>query len=50
MWWILGVVTTVAVIGYVAHKYPALFGKAVDTGAAVVNKIDNTVKDHLPKQ
>lgn len=50
MWWILGVITAVVVMGYVAHKYPTLFGKAVDSGAAIVNKIDTSVKDNLPKQ
>lgn len=48
-WWILGSIVTVILIGYVAHKYPTLFGKAVDQGAAVVNKIDDTIKDNLPK-
>jgi hypothetical protein len=52
MWWGLffGVVVTVAVLGYVAHKYPAWFGKAVDGGAGVVNSIDDKVKDAVNKK
>jgi hypothetical protein len=44
LWWILGAVTAVAVIGYVAYKYPAWFGAAVNAGAAAVNSVDNQVK------
>lgn len=43
-WWIVGSMFTVVLLGYVAHKFPTWFGAAVDAGAAVVNKIDNTVK------
>jgi hypothetical protein len=43
-WWIAGAITAVAVLGYVAHKFPTWFGLAVDEGAAIVNKIDDSVK------
>lgn len=49
-WWILGTIMTVMVLGYVAHKYPTWFNKAVDDGAAVVNKIDDKIKDTINKQ
>ena len=42
--WIVASIVTVAVLGYVAHKFPAVFGKAVDAGAVAVNKVDDTVK------
>jgi hypothetical protein len=44
MWWILGVITAVAAMGYVAYKYPTWFGAAVNVGAAAVNSVDNQVK------
>ena len=43
-WWILVFIAAVIVVGWVAHKYPTLFGAAVADGAAVVNAIDNKVK------
>jgi hypothetical protein len=49
-WWILGSIVTVIVMGYVAHKYPAIFGKAIDAGASVVNKADDAIKDQLNKK
>lgn len=36
-------------LGYVAHKFPTIFGKAVDAGATVVNAVDNTVKSEIYK-
>lgn len=49
MWWILGFITAVIVLGYAAHKFPTWFGTAVDAGAVVVNKIDDTVKAEVKK-
>lgn len=47
MWWILGFMTAVAVVGYVAYKYPTWFGLAVKSGADVVNNVDNQIKNTL---
>lgn len=44
---VVGAIVAVAVLGYVAHKYPTWFGKAVDTGATVVNSVDDKIKDTL---
>lgn len=49
-WWILGSIVTVLVMGYVAHKYPALFGRAVDAGAEVVNKAGDAIKNEANKK
>jgi hypothetical protein len=48
-WIIFGAIVMLLALGYVAHKFPTIFGKAVATGATVVNAVDNTVKSEIYK-
>lgn len=43
-WWIVGSITTIIVLGYVAAKYPATFSKIIGSGGTAAAWIVTTVK------
>lgn len=46
-WGGIGFVVATGFWGFMAHKYPTLFSWIVDSGAAAVNKLDDTVKEKM---